>query len=295
MSTTHIIKAIEEQSDKFIDDIKKNKSIFIEVPQEIGDLIFCNTTDVEGQECKDDNFRQIWLPMSSDWTMSFNTINDILYEKFTNIDYFIGTEGIALIKFKGKRECIMGKIVILYKDITDIVMNVSEHHENGEYKFTEYEYAFCNINSEGVLSIPYGNKFSFDKRKEIDQFPLDFVFAAKVEHIWSEKRFNKFLSQQNDILYANDIELGDFPTFENRMVINRETTIVNDIEFIGKELESVSISDNFIYFNGPIQKSYLHGLIKKRKKACVYLPSLSNKLVVYKILGIKDVRHLVKP
>ena len=127
------------------------------------------------------------------------------------------------------------------------------------------------------------------------------TYTGLIAYIWAiatgrrEKRFNKFLSQQNDILYANYIELGDFPTFENRMVINRETTIVNDVEFIGKELESVSISDNFIYFHGPIQKTYLYGLIKKRKNACLYLPSLSNKLVVYKILGIKDVQYLAKP
>ena len=221
----------------------------------------------------------------SNWEISLRYLKDFIYEKFTNIDFFIGTEGLALVKFKGKREGILGKIVILYRDITDIVLNVTEHSENGEYKFTEYEYAFCSIDDNGNLSIPYGNKFNFDKRQnKLDEYMLDFHFAQITEKKWSELRFKKFLEQDDDVFYANEITLGDFPTYESRVVLTRDYLNANGVEFEGKELEQISVSNGMVNFFGPIQKTAFFGFIKKRKKASVYVPTLSNKQVFTKIL-----------
>ena len=279
-----VFEAIEEQSKKFIEDIKNDRSIFLEIPKEIGELIYCNTTDIEGKTSKEDDLRQSWLPMAN-WEFSLNGFDDFIYEKFTNIDFFIGTEGLALVRFKGKRESILGKIVILYRDITDIVLNVTEHRENGEYKFTEYEYAFCSIDDNGNLSIPYGNKYSFDKRQnKMDEFLLDFNFAQITEKIWSELRFKKFLEQNDDVFHANEIKLGDFPTYESRVVLTRDYLNANGVEFEGKELEKLSVSNGWVNFFGQIQKTAFFGFIKKRKKASVYVPTLSNKQVFTKIL-----------
>ena len=86
--STSIFVTIEEQSKKFIEDFKTDKSIFLEIPKEIGELIYCNTTDIQGITSKEDDLRQFWLPMSN-WEMT--DLNALIYEKFTNIDFFIGT------------------------------------------------------------------------------------------------------------------------------------------------------------------------------------------------------------
>ena len=214
----------EQVSEKLLTSIKNGEAPFRVIPQEIGELkfVYSNNTKAEPYT-KGVKRKKLFLWIGAPVTVAlvcwliinnspiFNSIvsaiaiivivksiNNIL--NFKGTDFFVGSNGFAVLKFKNSRDNIVSKSIYIYSDFSELITGETVKKQNGAYVGTDYYFCFFGIpdsNNQVKLIIEEGGTHHQEKSKDDPHSP-HYTFWKKIEEIWTAQKLEQLLVDKHE-------------------------------------------------------------------------------------------------
>lgn len=191
----------ETLSSQYIAEIERGESVFRYVPTNIGNLVFCGSTNYK-KAADNPNKRKkqfsvcvsifVGLPILS-WIVFNNspvwnvilTIACLLgmykvckmIHSFKGRDFFVGNLGFCIADFERSRDNIIYKEIVLFVNVSDLITEQVHTKTNGQYSGTQYYVSFVSDKDSKVVHWERG---SYDK----DQPDLKRTFYNMVMTTW---------------------------------------------------------------------------------------------------------------
>ena len=269
--------------------IKDGKSIFGFVPENIGELCFCDSTNERAVPYTPDEARKktwnalivglvslslIWFFLASHYIIASILTAIVLFicwaifdTSFKGKDFFVGDKGFAVINFDKDRKNITQKKVVLYNDISHILSGETRHYERTKYggsKYTGTKFyfgAFGKPEESGenyVFKSIHSEIGEYDDENPRDEYyphkPLGFyTFTKYIEKMWTYY-FVK--------LHENDVVVM-FPVSHNgriafNIALSPTVIMIGDKEYNEGNTKSRTFKDGqFIIEDVNHEKKYL--------------------------------------
>lgn len=250
-----MIDLLDKQSQAFLNSIEEGESIFQHVPTDLGQLVFCGTTNEkaapnDAAKTKKQMIQTIAfivIGIAATWAIFHNSpvFSSILtliilfigykiskkVRNFKGEDFFIGKDGFEIVAFEDNRGNIVSSAKVLFSEVSDMITEQVHVKQNGVYQHTEYFITFVSDKKEQIV---YSYAGSYDK-KDPD---LLRVFFDNVIGMWESylaprlgvipMSFNAFkLSDKGEI------ETVWFPyieVFEDHMTIHKKDYFYEEIK-----------------------------------------------------------------
>ena len=150
--------------EELLSDLKKGMAVFHQIPEDIGEIVYCNTTnnksEPDDEELKKNKIAfSIIIPLLIAGLCWYNWYEHyiiciivsiicafisyifvLMCKDFSGTDYFVGKEGAAVVKFKNNRDnCEVG--TIYFRDVEDILTGEHIVMENRKTSFSQKQYS----------------------------------------------------------------------------------------------------------------------------------------------------------
>lgn len=249
---------IKDLSAQYIGEIERGESLFNFVPNNIGELKFCYSSNYKA--CADSwkvRRKQYitsiailisiailsWIIFSN--SPIWNTICTIVcigiliyslkkISTFKGTDYFVGTKGFCLLNFNTSRDNILNKQIIFFNEVSDLITEQVHIRRNGAYQETQYYVCFVSDKDEVI-------KFWKRGRYNKDDKDAERIFYDNIIECWKNYKINK--------------DLGKIPLSFNAFII-KDGNIKNAL------YDYIHVEDTLIRIHG---QEYKYDDIKKIK------------------------------
>lgn len=192
---------------------------------------------------------------------------------FDGLDFFVGSEGYAIMSFNGDRKD--AKIIEeeRFEKYSDFVSMEVDHYKYGQYQSTKFEKYFYNAANSGrkVLGVEWGG--SIDKSQEYYKFMQD------VESAWSSYYFEKVKEQ-----FATTHKIAfniytDSGCTKEYLVFEGETLKVGDRVYDKSTLKDVRIGNGVLIIEHVNHSTKLFGLIEEGNQEEIPFSIIANSKV----------------
>ena len=162
--------------EEFLSAIESHSSIFKVIPDSIGKIIWCDTTNSET------------IPQD------LSQHKQKLYEKrFKGIDYFVGTEGFAEIHFEGSRDNIVKNQVHRFDSFSELLSNRTIVELNFVNVGTRWNFCFFGHPDEKGYTkeaLEYVNNCAIETKETL--------FLEKIEDAWTSYKTEQLNEQYEE-------------------------------------------------------------------------------------------------
>lgn len=279
-----------------------DNSIIKYVPEEIGEIVYCDSDNPKAEPDSKEQTRikmalSIVIPAAIiafcwivfDESPIFDSIATVVMlfcgwvalrmcKSFTGNDFFVGTDGAAIVTFDKTRDNIIEKVFYFFRDFEDFLLAEVKQYQNGMYQRTEYQFVIYGHEQNNVRKIIIDKKGSYDQKKP-DGYYKDqtFRFWKKIEHSWSNYKLAQLKDALNKgesigfSLYIEDKYYADYIKFKGKEIT------------IGDKIYNKSNVKNILFEKGNLiiedvnHSSKLFGLIEKGDKETIPLHTIGNR------------------
>lgn len=262
--------------DSLLKQLKTGKSIFARVPDNIGEIIYCDTTTPKREADSKETTRKkvLWsvvIPMVITllcWLFFWgNTVLLIcvtagmaivtafsiyMSRHFFGIDKFIGTEGFAIYHFSETRENVKIEKQVLFKDVDDFVVTNESHVDhmfllrpttptkNTKYKVMVW---YHNGEKETLIDVEGTNYTEDNNDYEPDS---DKRFWKKVVEAWTEWKFAQLQAEfkSGKPISFNIYERDGERIRRDFLVLNTDNITIGKISFGKDKIDQYEVTDN---------------------------------------------------
>ncbi len=203
---------------------------------------------------------------------------------FKGSDYFVGSEGFAILRFRGSRDNFVEQKVVLYKDLCYFLVKETVNKYNGKYVSTSY--AFTIFGKTTSDSNPTSIVHEHDGIYK-DEQPLDHMspYGANDEYSamrWVEREWTKYFL----VRHAYD-EVISFPVFKKRCangLVERDVKVCGESIVIDGITYNCSNTKNYYFSNGELillHESYstkYMGFSHEGNRSVVKMGKLANRM-----------------
>ena len=283
-----------EDERKLLNQLKSGKSIFRCIPDDIGDIVFCATSNQRKRPMSKRSrylvlafsilvpglfiylfHGTIWVIILS-LLVAWMGIETALF--FSGTDYFVGTKGFAIIEFKTKRSHIVKQQVVHWDEVEDVIATeMRKTDRNGDGKLDYY----IRINGREMI----GEK----KRKELASFSDDYE-DGKLNSVFNhEIRFWKAVEEQwleyiwpvIQAKYDGGEELGFHQYLfdecdENYIRLQGRDIIVGKMAYRWADIQKTEADDEKITIYHKDYTTHLFGLVQDGITTEIYLKCIGN-------------------
>ena len=278
------------------------KSIIKYVPNEIGEIVYCDSDNPKAEPDSKEQTRikmtfSIVIPLAIIafcWIVFnespiFDSIATVVMvfcgwvafrmcKSFTGTDFFVGTDGAAIVTFDKTRDNIIEKIFYYFRDFEDLLLAEVKQYQNGMYQRTDYQFIVYGHEQNNVKKIIVNKSGSYDQKKP-DGYYKDqtFRFWKKIEHSWSNYKLAQLkdaLNRGESIgfnLYIDDNFCDNYIVFKGK-----EITIGNKI-YNKSNIKNILFEKGNLIIEDVNHSSKLFGLIEKGDKATIPLHTIGNR------------------
>ena len=205
---------MEHLEDILLRELNKGTSVFKYIPDDIGDIIYCDSSNAKAapdskEETRKKMLLSICIPtllIVLDWIFFYTSpimssivsaiLLFVMYKcvkntlSFKGSDYFVGTKGFALCDFDGTRDNITAKASYHFDDFSDLVTAETRHYQNRVYQYTEYFFQFWSKEKDGVKNILANIQSTYNQEKPKDYYEdRTYRFWKVIEDTWSKYKF----------------------------------------------------------------------------------------------------------
>lgn len=169
---------------------------------------------------------------------------------------YIGDKGFAYYsaKIKTSNEC----SIYLFRDMSSLRYKKTDNYLNGSYTGTTYFMVFRNLDGKEVFTIE--NNVSME-------------ILDKLEETWTQFLWNKFISSIEDNSFGLTIKWDD-----NHLKIGYDYFRFNGIEFTGRDIKNIEITDGFFCIEHQNYETKYWGLKQKGDRISFNINNMPNKL-----------------
>ncbi len=282
----------------YVELVGTDKNFFKVLPNNIGELQYCRTTNPQAEQDTPQVRRKktlmaIGIPIAIVGVLAaiFNdspifigivaiiaiiviVMWSISINSFKGQDYFVGSEGYARAEFDGDRK--NAKIIEeeRFEKFADFVSKEIEHRRNGQYEITEVsKYFFSPENADGKRQCLGGWEGNLDRHSE------EYLFMKDVESAWSVFHFNRLKEKLASGIpvtfnvYSDDGFISDYFVFEG------STLKVGERVYDKATLKDVRIGNGVLVIEHVNHSSKLFGLIKKGNQEEIPFSMIANSKV----------------
>lgn len=282
----------------YVDVIGTDKNFFKVLPDDIGELKYCRSTNPKAEKDSPEKRRKqsamaIGIPVAVTILLGVLCHNSpifvgivgviafiiIIYclrkiSTFKGEDFFVGSEGYARVEFDGSRED--AKIIekVRFEDCADFISKEVVHKRNGQYDFTEIEkYFYSDLNENGQRKCIGGWEGNIDRTSDAYKFMKD------VESSWSVFLFDRIKRKYADgnpvsfNVYTGDGFINDYFIFEGASLK------VGARMYDKSTLKDVRIGNGVLVIEHMNHSSELFGLIKKGDQEEIPFSMIANSKV----------------
>lgn len=281
--------------------LKAGTAVFKHVPDAIGKIVYCDSTNAKAAPDSKEKTRVkllmssvipllvitiCWFLLSSSpvWATVITIVACIvayicIYNSltFSGTDYFVGTEGAAVVSFKKSRENIVRNEVFLFRDFKDIVTGETLIYRDNIYQKTEYHFTIYGHEQPGLIPVLFyrsSNYVQEDTSKHYDD--RVYRFCKRVEEAWSQYKLPQLknaLGSRQPVgfnLYSQNKCIPDYLVFKDGgLYIYNKVYDRNNIKNIHSYngdliIEDINYSSSFL------------GLIQKGDRAVIPMQQIGN-------------------
>ena len=189
--------------------IKTGNSVFGLVPSEIGEITFCDSTEwgEKAPTSAEANKFRVWTLVVAVGIIAFfwlvfpnatilNVIVTIAVSllgvlliatagDFSGTDYFIGSDGFAVMKFKNSRSNFVEKHIVRFTDVSDLVDYDIEHYDSkGKYFQSLYSFSFHSVLDKEKLKNIHALYSFTGLHKKHPSKKIDYRYWLRLEDAW---------------------------------------------------------------------------------------------------------------
>ena len=215
----YIMPKLNLPQEQILAKIKTGTSFVKVVPDNIGDIVYFDTTNTDnGPQSRNVYVLRklivivltiaalvaVWQAVSLGWAITWTFVIGCAglagynLQSFHGTDYFVGTEGFAVFNFKDTRDNITAKDIHRF-DASDFLIHKEEQKfVHGVYNCTNYSFAFLSpLDSANVCKTVYEimNDVYRDKNGGPNTKNIKYDFLYQIEKAYSHKILNKCISQ----------------------------------------------------------------------------------------------------
>ena len=284
-----------------LESLSSENSIFDYIPEEIGNIIYCDTTEprkfpytkeeAKKRKCKCLLFSIIGLTLvwgllyqhyiwATILSLVFLFIIIRLYDcSFKGTDYFIGDKGFSIISFEHNRSNIVKNKTVFFDDLLFLFTGETINKTNFSYTGTDYYFAFYNSLDEinQTYSVAYSVKGSYSDKNPKDQIHPEgasevYSFMKMVEKQWTLY----FVSKHKDEKYIEFYVLKDDELY-NYIRMEADRLKIGGVEYNRMNTKKIYFSNGQLVVEHENHSKKLFGLIEKGNISYIPLSDLGNK------------------
>ena len=304
---------------KVISDINNGSSFVKVIPDNIGDLVYFDTTETKAEPLADSVYKRrkiiaglvtiaviagIWFLLHNHigWaiflTLVAAFIGYLVYagQSFGGNDYFIGTEGYAKYHFSKNRENIDSEVVHLFKEGSILLHKEVVKYKNGAYDGTDYAFAFLGQpNEENVATTIEEIEDSYNHKEGGGNTGyMDYDFWYHIE----DQITTRYLYAAGKLLEAGKMVpifmaiKDEGNTWKMGPIIHLGPGVIQygDKIYSKDDLKRVYIDKGVVYFEDANYSSKMFGLKKTGEKMAIPLEMIGNRkafiMLLSKLYGI---------
>ena len=287
--------------------IKEGKSIFGFIPENIGELCFCDTTNEQvvpytPEEAKKHrktaliiggvSLPLIWCFLASHYIIASILTLVVLFicwgtfdTSFKGKDFFVGDKGFAVFDFEKDRKKFTQKKVVLFEDMSHIIVGEVRKYESTKYSGSKYmntsfflgAYSKPEENGEYVVfkSLHAETGIYEDEYPRDDYYPNKpigyYTFTKFIEKMWT-CYFVKM--HENDTMVAFPVSHKDRVAYN--IVLSPDIILIGDKQYTPQNTKSRTIKEGkFIIEDVNHEKKFL-GLKEKGDFNVIPLSEIGN-------------------
>ena len=315
-------KLVKQILEKRLEDIRNGKSFFGKIPNEIGDLVYCNTTNYK--EIPDSKKKKIikatltvviplvvaglcflasfvfGIVMSIIALIAVPIILNKIFQ-FKGTDMFVGTEGYATYSFEHDRKNIIEEKIHRFDEFSDLIATGTELRNNawgllfgliiiykGTYGGTEYSYTFYKNDGKQLIPIDsFNGEYHYENADDnFWYFDENYMFWSCIEEMWSKfklEEYKQHVNQGNDTISFAVVK--DNTCYPNCIRLTESKIYVGEIEYNSETMKGIDFSNGNLIIEHINHTSKLFGLIQKGNQEVIPLNSISNRAVFLKLLS----------
>ena len=281
----------------YINRLEAVDNFFKVIPQNIGDIQYCSTTNPKAE--KDSTKKRviqyllaIGIPILIITIVAvlskspiFITIVAVVslfvifkcidkISSFEGMDFFVGSEGVVRLTFEEDRNNVKIMEEILFKDVADYTSKEVHRYQNRSYVGTEIEKTFWSeVNEQGERSVLGGWTGTISKEG------VEYKFMQQAESAWSVYYLSKVQEQ-----FANEHKISfnvytDKGFINDYLVFEKETLQVSDRIYDKSTLKDVRLGNGVLIIEHVNHSTKLFGLIEKGNQEEIPIHMIANSKV----------------
>lgn len=287
--------------DSQLENLKKGISIFHHIPNNIGNIVYCDTTESREFPCSEKEIKKRKILGILFAIISLTLLWGLLYEHyiwasiltliillisvaisdtaFKGTDYFIGEQGFSIVSFDKNRDNINEVKTIRFNDISYFFTGETINKVNFSYSGTNYYFTVYNClnTEEQTYSVAYTTEGSYSDKSPKD--PMNpqgasevYAFMKVVEKQWTLY----YISKHKDDEFIKFHVLKDNNLYEY-IKISMNTLIIGDVEYNRMNTKRIYFSNGQLVVEHENHSKKLFGLIEKGNISQIPLADLGNK------------------
>lgn len=304
----------KKQEEMLLESLKEGNSIFKYIPQDIGEIVYCDTNNTEKER---DPFMlsvmkvifYIVAPLVVVALSGFLLRGTILIiivifafiymymgirksVSFKGEDLFVGTEGAAVVSFKRSRNNTKVETFMLFREIEEVVSIIDKQYNvynkkdinknkvyQHEYQRTEYLYGFLGGENEDRKKTEICVIASSFKQEHSDGYYEDrhFRFLNKVDYYWSKY---KFPQMKNAMMNGESIRFNYYRKGEdviNDYIVLRDNSIIyKGWAYEKSYIEEYSIRSGYLIFKYKEKSTLPFELTGEAEEVSIPLNGMTN-------------------
>lgn len=291
-----------EPEDILLQNLYNEDSIFKFVPTDIGEILYCDTTNP--RRVPDNEkvihkkvFWAISIPLILiffcwyyfDSLPRFAAIVSVVMVvvslccikkiyTFKGTDYFVGSEGATQIKFENSRDNITENTEWHFCDIFELFTGEKKVYADDGYLKTNYFFIIYTLNKNGNREILWELKSSHNQ-ENTDKYYKDkrYRFWKTMEKAWSKYKLAQLIEtlRKKEPVGFSIYEEGTFR--DNYLVFQNEQLTVGETVYEKSKIKKYKIKDDKLVIEHANYSSSLFGLIREGEKDIIKLKSIGNR------------------
>lgn len=287
-----------------IEDLNTDNSIFRYVPDNIGDIVFCDTSNKKsGPNSKEKTRKQAilsiiipiviaafcWLVFRNhivlDSIVSVLMLITMIYclyccFTFDGNDYFVGTEGFSIISFKDSRDNIVKKQEAFYENIEDTTTFGTDKYEDNVYKGTTLDYKVYGkkVYGERKLLLSLTVKYDKDILSVEEHQNVLYRFYKALEQTWSNYKFERIV-EDFEKGYPVSFNVYGKTVQDDYIVFQESHLIIGGTLYDSRNIKNMYISDGYLYVENVNHSTKLLGLVNRGDFACIPIGIIANRQI----------------
>lgn len=295
--------------DDLLKQLKEGNSPFRYIPDDIGEIVYCNSTNPKGApDSKKSNVIKAilsvviplalvlicWLLMEWDGTskflvtvllacVSYGMVYDSIH--FKGKDFFVGTEGAAIVSFEKTRDNYTLNTIIRFDEVDDVLSGEQQKYRRGRYEQTDYHFTFYSKEKDNQREVIAHVADHYEQRNPNGNYSdVKMKSWKKIEEQWTKYKVAQ-VSEAFKSGQGVSFNYYDRDGYTNDYIIIREGELVlSGNVFNVDNTGTARITKKMFVVELEGYKTYLFGTIEKNSRITIPLHAIANRIIFYQYI-----------